>query len=86
MAHKRFLKPVLALLALALVIALSLSGCSNPAGSDLTVEPLSETYITVKGAKTYELTITQSPANAQAKYWQKLEPIILSIIYEERNT
>jgi hypothetical protein len=67
MAHKRLLKQALTLLALALIITLSFSACSNPTGPDLTTEPLSETYTTVKGSKTYELTITQSAANAKAK-------------------
>ena len=46
--------------------ALSLAGCDS--GSGITVaEPLSEKYTVVKDGKTYELTITQSPANAKAK-------------------
>ena len=67
MAHKRFLKHAFAFLALALVIALAFSTCSNPSGPDLTTEPLSETYTAVKGGVTYKLTITQSAANAKAK-------------------
>jgi len=70
MAHKRFLKQAFALLALAL--ALALSACSNPSGSNPSgsepaTKPLTETYTAKKGAKTYELTITQSAANAKAK-------------------
>ena len=67
MAHKRFFNQAFAFLALALIFALALSACSNPAGPDLKTEPLTETYTTVKGTKTYELTITQSAANAKAK-------------------
>jgi len=67
MAHKRFFKQAFAFLALALVIALTFSACSNPAGPEQAAEPLSEKYTAVKGSKTYELTVTQSAANAQAK-------------------
>jgi len=52
----------------ALLLALVLAGCDTPVGPDLTVEePLVEKYTTVKETKTYELTITQSAANAKAK-------------------
>jgi len=68
MAHKRFFKNTFAFLALVLAITLAFSVCSNPSGSDLTTEPLTETYTTIKGTKTYELTITQSAANAKAKF------------------
>jgi len=63
MIHKRFLKPAFTFMALAIVIALALLACSEPTST----EPLSEKYTCVKGSKTYELTITQSTANAQAK-------------------
>jgi len=70
MAHKLNQKQVFAFLALAL--ALTLSACSNPSGSspsgsEPATKPLTETYTAKKGTKTYELTITQSAANARAK-------------------
>jgi len=67
MAHKRFFNLAFAFPALALIIALALAACSNPAGSDLKTEPLTEKYTGSQGTKAYELTITQSAANAQAK-------------------
>jgi len=67
MAHKRFFNLAFAFPALALIIALALAACSNPAGSDLKTEPLTEKYTGTQGTKAYELTITQSAANAQAK-------------------
>jgi len=66
MAHKRFFRQAFTLLALALVIALTFVVCSNPDGLDLTAKSLSEKYTGVKDNKTYELTITQNTANAQA--------------------
>ena len=67
MKHKRFFNSAFAFPALALIIALAFSVCSNPTGSETKTEPLTEKYTAVKGAKTYELTITQSAANSQAK-------------------
>ena len=67
MAHKRFFNLAFAFPALALIIALALAACSNPAGSDTKTEPLTEKYTGTQGTKAYELTITQSAANAQAK-------------------
>jgi hypothetical protein len=63
MAHKRFLKPDFTFFALTFIITLIMLACSDPTNS----EPLSEKYTCVKGSKTYELTITQNAANAQAK-------------------
>jgi len=67
MAYKHFFNQTFTFLALVLIITLSLSACSSPTDQVLTTDPLTETYTTVKGTKTYELTITQSAANANAK-------------------
>jgi predicted small secreted protein len=62
------MKKTSAFFALAVITALMLAACSNPAGAGQTTEPLSEKYTAATDGKTYELTITQSAANAKAAF------------------
>jgi hypothetical protein len=76
MAHTRLFKPIITIAAMVLIVVLGLADCSSPSGSEpsaktadteQTTLSLSETYTAVKNNKTYELTVTQSAANATAK-------------------